>query len=135
MATHHGELLRKFLAVNDISAEKLAKKMKKNKGTIYNWIKTPVFNLVQFDELKKAGVELVVEPIKQAEQAEKEYSGYSTEDLLQMVRKRDLDIERLTEMLQKQLRTNEMLAETLNQLTGGRNIVTPAKHSITKPNP
>lgn len=58
---HHGQLLKKYLAVNDLSAQELADKMDVHKGTIYNWIKTAKLDLVQLDQLKKAGVDLSVE--------------------------------------------------------------------------
>lgn len=70
MQQHHGELLRKYLAINRVSVSKLAKKMSKSKVTLYSWIKKPVLDLVQLDELKKAGIEIGVENFNEEKKPE-----------------------------------------------------------------
>ncbi len=137
MAPHHGHLLKRYLAINEISVENLAKKMKKSKVTLYAWIQKPILNLVQLDELKKAGIELAPESSTldfSKEITYKDYTGYNNYELVQIIQKKDLDIERLTDMLQQQSRTNEMLAETISKFSVGEQVKPPkSKSSSHKP--
>lgn len=44
--------------------------MSKSKVTLYSWIKKPVLDLVQLDELKKAGIEIGVENFNEEKKQE-----------------------------------------------------------------
>jgi hypothetical protein len=59
MSTNQGEDLRKFLLVNEIAPETVALKIKKAKGTIYNWFKKAKLTHEQINLLKDNGYDFL----------------------------------------------------------------------------
>jgi phage repressor protein C with HTH and peptisase S24 domain len=63
MSNGQGKKLKRFLRLNDISADELAEKVGKSRSTIYNWMELDVIPTDVSVLLKAAGVELEDYPV------------------------------------------------------------------------